>query len=73
MNQKRKCIIHYKGQKHYTKIKDISQGNEKWVAKEVRIKQGGENNHKKQCDMIPNKIKKCEMVYIWPLATKRFC
>ena len=34
------------------------------VAKEVRIKQGGENYHKKQCDMIPNKIKKCEMVYI---------
>ena len=49
MNQEKKCIIHYKGQKHYTKIKDISQGNEKCirVAKEVRIKQGGENYHKK--------------------------
>ena len=39
MDQKKKCIIHYEGQKHYSKIKDISEGNEKRIrdAKEVRI------------------------------------
>ena len=44
--------IHYEGQKHYSKIKDISEGNEKRIrdAKEVRIKQGGENNH----NMMPD-------------------
>ena len=38
MNQKNKRIIHYEGQKH-SKIKDISEGNEKRIrdAKEVRI------------------------------------
>ena len=52
MDQKKKCIIHYEVQKHYSKIKDISEGNEKRIrdAKEVRIKQGGENNH----NMMPD-------------------
>ena len=38
MNQKNKRIIHYEGQKH-SKIKDISEGNEKRIrdAKEARI------------------------------------
>ena len=40
--------MHYEVQKHYSKIKDISEGNEKRFrdAKEVRIKQGGKNYHK---------------------------
>ena len=52
MDQKKKCIIHYEGQKHYSKIRDISEENEKRIrdAKEVRIKQGGENNH----NMMPD-------------------
>ena len=71
MNQKNKRIIHYEGQKH-SKIKDISEGNEKRIrdAKEVRIQQRGENYHKKQCDMIPDE-ERSAMVYIWSLVTKR--
>ena len=39
-------------------------------AKEVRIKQGGENYHKKQCDMIPHKIKKCDGIHMTPCYKK---
>ena len=44
-NQKKKCVIHYKGQKYYSKIKDMTEGNEKRItdAKEVGMKQGGES------------------------------
>ena len=66
MNLKNKRIIHFEGQKHYSKIKDISEGNEKRIrdAKEVRIKQGGENYHKKQCNMIPDEVKKCDGIHM---------
>ena len=71
MNQK-KCIIHEERQKHYSKFKDISKENEKRTrdAKEVRIKQRGENYRKTRCDMIPDEVKKRDGIYMTPCYKK---
>ena len=52
------CIAHYSGFDDYSKLKDISSRNEDRLkeAKAYRIQLGGDNYHKKQCDMIPDVI-----------------
>ena len=51
MNNKIKCIIHYKGKESYSEIKEISDQNESRIrlAKEVRERKGGDNYHEDQC------------------------
>ena len=55
---KRKCVIHYQGNCSYSKLKDISEVNERRMkdAKSERERLGGENHHKEQCDTIPDSV-----------------
>ena len=53
-----KCVIHYKNQSTYSKLKELSEINKKQIlrAKDLRCTLGGDNFHEEQCDAIPGKF-----------------
>ena len=52
------CVIHYKNQWKYSKLKGLSEINKKQIleAKDLRCTLGGDNFHEEQCDAIPEKF-----------------
>ena len=53
-----KCVIHYKNQSKYSKLKGLSEINKKQIleAKDLRCTLGGDNFHEEQCDAIQEKF-----------------
>ena len=53
-----KCVIHYKSQSKYSKLKGLSEKYKKQIleVKDLRCSLGGNNFHEEQCDAIPEKF-----------------
>ena len=68
-----KCIVHYDGYGEYSKLKLVTSQTESRMkeAKEYRCKLGGENQHDKQCDSIPEVFNHDEhMIHLDPCYKK---
>ena len=53
-----KCVIHYKNQSKYSKLKGLSEINKKQIleAKDLRCTLVGDTFQEEQCDAIPGKF-----------------